>query len=264
MWVKHSQDSMMAPWLRESLNTYCEVCGAELENFYNVDGQCTSRRCSNPNCIAMLANRMDFVRDLVGIEGVGYAKAVQLIKAYHWTRPIQILSILSTKPIVSLGTYLRMQCFEGVDSELDSICQREGYSTLDDVFNHYTGKWAELLKQNEQQLREDLSYVQLKEPPKNKAIVKKPLVIMITGAVSGFSSKESFIEALRQEFGDCFNIVYQKTSRKTGVSVLVADAQQVATKKVADAKAGGIPIMTSVQLITNLVIAQKSILSQQQ
>lgn len=252
-WIEHSKDTRMPDWLKSNLTSNCKVCGSPMLNHYNDDYRCTNRKCSNEVCPGFIAARADFMRKIIGVEGVGYAKCLELVQIYGYTSPLQLLGCWKIIPIVTLDQYLRMHCFEGVDSDWEKIVKELNIYTLDELFEQYNGKWRNLLEQNKELLYSNLKYVTLKQRPEN--YVAKPelkLTIMITGTPSGFSSKENFIDTINHICRGRIVIIHQKTKRQSGVDFLIREKGSTTRGKVEAAIKGGIPIVTSEEFITLL------------
>ena len=255
MWILQDEDTNMPSWLSSNISPKCKYCGSDMMNYYNPDKRCTNRRCSNHVCPAMIAARADFMRNLLNIKGVGFAGCLEKVKARNITNPVELLGAWNLKPKVSLGTFLRIHCFEGVDSEWEKITQTLNVFTLEDLYAKYDGKWKPLLEANKELLFNDLKYVELEQPKndfKGESII---ITIMITGTPNGFSSKESFIQQCNDLLGGKIIIIHQKTKRQSGVDYLIREPGSTTRGKVEAAKKGGIPIVTSEQFFS--ILAKK-------
>lgn len=252
-WVLHSKDTVMEPWLKEHMSTVCSYCGSEMENWYNDDIRCTNRRCSNPNCYGMMAAKGKFMMKILSIDGIGFSRCMDALKGGRMTHHVQLLSILPEKPTVSLKDYLRIHCFEGVDSEWEKICTKLNCYTVDDILKYNLGKWTDILRENKKLLDDNLQYVQLKKRP---LIVQQVpsvyLTIMITGTPIGFNTKEHFISVLNKRMLGRIVLIHQATKRKTGVDYLIREPGSKTAGKVSAAIDGGIPIVTSAEFIAIL------------
>lgn len=264
-WVKQTEDVSMPTWLNEALSSTCKYCGSPMLNHYNDDGRCTNRKCSNPECVGFVAARADYVRNLLGIKGIGFARCLsdaQMVKAKH---PFELFPIWGIKPIVSLGMFLRLHCFEGVDSEWDNVSQKLSLYTLDELYEKYDGKWKSLLEENKDFIYDNLKYVQLVERPKTMSDKGPDIVytIMITGTPIGFDSKEHFINVVNEACGGRIVVIHQKTKRQTGVDCLIREPGSTTRGKVDAAKRGGIPIVTSEEFL-KVILAQLQKLNNEQ
>lgn len=262
LWKLHSEDNYMESWLKDSLPSVCSYCGEEMENFYNDDGRCTFRRCSNKDCFGMKGHRGDFMFKLLGYKGIGPATCISLAEGLKGISHVAMLKTYE-KPTMSLGTYLRIHCFEGVDSAWDSICARNSYYTLDELFNEYSGKYRSILEENKELLYSNLQYVTLKE--REHLTAEKPTLcynIMITGTPNGFSSKQDFIDKLNAAMLGKVIITHQVTKRQSDVDFLIREPGSTTKGKVEAAIKGGIPIVTSSQFINILIEDVKRINSE--
>lgn len=254
-WVEHLEDPYMPTWLKSSLPKKCPYCGSSMMNYYNEDLRCTNRKCSNDTCYGFVAAKADFARKIIGIKGVGFAgclKEATLIKA---TSPFQLFKLWEIKPTITLEQFLRMHCFEGIDSEWERITKTLNVYTLDELYENYGGKWRGLLESNKEMLYSNLEYIALK--PRPVMLVEqgpsKVFNVMITGTPNGYRTKEEFIDTLNVACKGRIVILHQKTKRQSGVDFLIREPGSATRGKVEAAKRGGIPIVTSEQFIDYLV-----------
>lgn len=259
MWVKQVDDTRLPYWLAPHLKSTCRYCGSPMENYYNIDGRCTNRRCSNPDCAGMIAARADNMRQLIGLKGIGFSKCLSDVQLNNIKRPIELLRVWKCKPIVTLGTFLRMQCWEGVDSEWDMITQQNDFYTLDELFEGYDGKYRQLLEDNKEDLYRTVEFVYLKERQRGNVQNAVKMTIMITGTPNGFSTKEEFVEECNKACKGKIITIHQKTKRQTGVDCLIKEPGTTTRGKVEAAMKGGIPIITSLEYIYLLGAIMKKI-----
>lgn len=246
MWILHKNDTNIPLWLKSKLNEVCLYCGSDMENYYNeLDKRCTDRRCSSPVCPAMIASRADFIREILCVKGLGFAKLYDIVRQNNITDPVDIIPYLGQFTI-PLYTYLRLHCFVGIDSEWETICKKADVWTLDDLYARYYGDRRSILDDNRERLYAHESYVKFYIPETEYAGEKHIITLMITGTPYGFESKEHFINCLNQTFGKFGAVfIHQKTKRQSGVNFLIRDNLQVTTGKVETALKAGIPICTS-------------------
>lgn len=249
MWVKQVEDKNLPDWLAPHLKSTCRYCGSPMENYYNIDGRCTNRRCSNSDCPGMIAARADNMRQLVNLKGLGFAKCLSDIQCNNITKPIELLRVWGYKPEVTLGTFLRMQCWEGVDSELEVIAQQNDYYTLDELFEGYQGKHRQLFEDNKEELYRTVEYVTLKRRANEVFKDAVKMTIMITGTPNGFATKEDFVDACNEACQGKIITIHQKTKRQSGVDCLIKEPGTTTRGKVEAAQKGGIPIITSLEYI---------------
>lgn len=257
-WVKHTEDVYLPDYLKEGLNSHCQYCGYEMENYYNDDYRCTNRRCSNPLCSGAMAAKGAFMLKLLGYKGAGFASCLKAIEEHALKSHVRLLRVLTDTPTISLQEYLRIHCFPGVDSEWEKICQTLSLYNLDELFERYDGKHKQLLEDNKELLYSNLDCVKLTERPKGfttQAPVKY-LNIMITGTPNGFDNKDHFINTMNAALHGKIVILHQKTKRMTGVDFLIREPGSTTRGKYDAALRGGIPIVTSkefVQIVLNMV-----------
>lgn len=250
-WVVQAEDDVMPDWLNDSLSKTCKHCGSPMMNYYNDVGRCTNRKCSNESCCGFVAARADFVRKLLNLDGLGFKTCLRDVKSCGARNPFELLDYWHCKPVVSLGMFLRMHCFEGVDNEWDTIATTLGVYTLDELYSSYDGKWKSLLLEHKDEVYGNLKYVQLSGRPENlvKSGPRLVLNIMITGTPIGFASKDDFIRTLNSICRGIIVINHQVTKRQSGVDCLIREPGSVTRGKVDAAIKGNIPILTSEQFI---------------
>lgn len=252
-WILHTEDTYMLPWLKASLSGTCTYCGSPMMNYYNDDMRCTNRRCSNDDCSGMKASKGDFMFKLLGFKGIGFATCLQRANLLKGKSHVCMLAPYN-KPTVSLSDYLRIHCFEGVDSAWEVICTKNAFYTLDELYEHYDGKYKDILVQNKELLYANLEYVNLKERPVQH--VERPIkyfTIMITGTPIGFETKDDFINTLNEAMGGKIVVIHQKTKRQSNVDYLIREPGSTTRGKVEAAIKGGIPIKTSQEFIQILI-----------
>lgn len=261
MWVKQVEDTRLPDWLAPHLKSTCRYCGSPMENYYNVDNRCTNRRCTNTVCPGMIAARADNMRQLINLAGVGFAKCLADVQLKNITSPIELLPVWGVVPEVTLGLFLRMQCWEGVDSEWETITIHGDYYTLDELFEGYHGKHRHLLDENKEELYKTVNYVKLVERTYSQDVGANAIkmTIMITGTPNGFSTKEHFIEECNKACNGKIITIHQKTKKQTGVDCLIREPGTSTKGKVEAAQKGGIPIITSVEYIMLLAEIMKKI-----
>lgn len=250
-WVKQDDDTNLPIWLGDALPRVCKYCGSPMLNYYNDNGRCTNRKCSNNECYGFIAAKADFARKILKVSGVGFEgclKDAMMIKARS---PFELFRLWGIEPNVTLGTFLRMHCFEGIDNEWDTITQTNNIYTLDELYERYDGKWKQLLLDNRDEIYENSKYVVLSKRPVEMSKNGPDLVltIMITGTPIGFGSKDDFVNTLNLICKGRIVIQHQKTKRQSGVDCLIREPGSTTRGKVEAAQKGGIPILTSEQFI---------------
>lgn len=263
VWIKHSEDTLIPTWLKMNLTDSCMHCGSPMLNYYNDDKRCTNRKCSNPKCYGFLAAKADVMRQIVGIEGIGYESCLKDAMMIKATSQFQLLKLWGSKPTVSLVEYLKMHCFEGIDTEWERIVIEGGYYSVEGLLEGYKGKWAGLLNTHKDELFDNLQYVTLKKPVV-KTIDREPqiLTIMITGTPIGYNNKDHFVDCMNAIGEGYIKVIHQKTKRKSNVDCLIREPGSTTRGKVEAAKAGGIPIITSAQFIDIMKTAVERIKSE--
>jgi hypothetical protein len=242
-------------WLKSNLSEKCIYCGSPMLNYYNDDYRCTNRKCSNPNCYGFVAAKADFARKLLGIKGIGFAGCLNDAEVIQATSPFQLFKVWGIKPVVTIDQFLRIHCFEGVDSEWERIVKQLNIYTLDELFERYDGKWKQVLLDNKEQIYANAEYVSFVKKPEKVSSTgpEKTFNIMITGTPNGFATKDDFINTLNVACQGRIVILHQKTKRQSGVDFLIREPGSTTRGKVDAAMRGGIPIVTSQEFIDYLV-----------
>ena len=250
-WIKHTEDTFIASYLKETLSAYCDYCGHEMENYYNDDLRCTNRRCSNPLCEGMMAAKGEFMFKLLGYRGIGFATCRKMISEHGLKHHVRLLKVAGPLPTMPLYEYLRIHCFPGVDSEWEKTCKVLSIYTLDELYEKYDGKFKQLLIDNKELLYSNLDCVELEKRPEGLVsnTPTKYLNVMITGTPNGFNSKEHFINTVNQALQGKIVILHQATKRITGVDYLIREQGSVTRGKLEAAIKGGIPVVTSQQFL---------------
>ena len=244
MWVKQVEDKRLPEWLGSHLFENCSICGSPMENYYNEDdGRCTNRRCSNPTCPGMIAARADNMRQLLGLKGLGYASCLDTVRLHDIKYPIEILKYWGIKPKVTIGKYLRMQCWPGVDSGLETEMQKHAITSLNSLFERYDGKYKDLILSHKDELLRFQDLVTLPEEVTDRP--DRIYTIMITGTPNGFNTKDHFINSVNRMCSGKIVTIHQATKRQSGVDFLIREPGSTTRGKVEAAQRGGIPIVTS-------------------
>jgi len=244
-WIRLSESGIPDRLLSE-LPLKCAYCGSDMYVGFNDFGRCTSLKCADDNCVAMIGARIVFIAELLNIEQLGKATALSYARNNKYKYPIEVLGTLGIKPKVSLGTYLRLNCIPGIDQKWETMAEEKNCYTLEEMLNAYPD-CAEL-KDNISMLYENLKFVELKQ----REFAKEPaavLTIMITGTPIGYPTKEAFVDACNKACCGYIRIIHQKTVRQSGVHCLIREPGSTTRTKVEAAKKAGIPILTSEQFV---------------
>ena len=254
-WVEHDKDAYIPTWLKSNLPSKCPYCGSPMMNYYNEDIRCTNRKCSNEHCVGFVAAKADFARKLLGVKGIGFAACLKDATLIGATSPFQLFRLWNYTPTVTLEQFLRMHCFEGVDSEWGMITKKLNLYTLDELYEKYDGKWKQVLIDNKDEIYENAKYVNFFQRPKDIITTgpEKVFTIMITGTPNGYPTKDAFINTLNAACKGRIVVIHQKTKRQSGVDFLIREPGSTTRGKVDAARRGGIPIVTSEQFIRYLV-----------
>lgn len=255
-WIKHEEDPYIPDWLKGKLSSKCNICGSPMLNYYNDDMRCTNRKCSNDGCYGFVAAKADFARKIINLEGVGYARCLADAKMANAHTPFELIAAWGIKPIVSIEQFLRMHCFEGVDSEWERITKQLNIYTLDELYERYDGKWKQLLIDNKELIYHNAGYVTLKDRPDDivKSGPRRVFNVMITGTPIGYETKEHFINTINEACRGLIVVTHQKTKRQSGVDCLIREPGSTTRGKVEAAIKGNIPILTSEEFVGALTV----------
>ncbi len=260
-WVTQENDTLIPTWLKSNISSKCVYCGNPIENFYNDDYRCTSRRCSNPNCISFAAAKAVFMTDVLEIPGFGFKTCLNMFRSVHHRNHVSLLRVIGYNKEMSLDTYLRIHCFPGVDSAWEQIVKKGNYYTLEELLAEYDGKFSNILQENKELLMDNLQYVKLKEKPVSHNYDGETvyITVMITGTPIGYNSKEHFIDELNRAMCGRIVLIHQKTAKQSDVDYLIREPGSQTKGKLTAAIKGGIPIVTSEEFIekmTEIVLQQ--------
>lgn len=255
-WINHEEDPYIPNWLKGNLQAKCSLCGSPMMNYYNDDMRCTNRKCSNDGCYGFVAAKADFARKIIKLEGIGYARCLADAQMANAHSPFELFAAWGMKPVVTLDQFLRMHCFEGVDSEWERATKLLNAYTLDEFYERYDGKWKQLLIDNKELVYNNAKYVTFVERPKDlvQSGPKHTFNIMITGTPVGYETKDHFINVVNEACKGLIVVTHQKTKRQTGVDCLIREPGSTTRGKVEAAIKGNIPILTSEQFLNALIV----------
>lgn len=256
-WYNLTEDTSVPEWLRNNLPSKCKYCGKPMLTGHNDYGRITGLRCSDMDCPSMIASRIDFILEMLQVKGIGFAKALSAVNEHKFTQAIQCLGVLTKIPTVSLSTYLRCNCIQGIDGEWINLVERSDSYTLDELYAAYPDN--EYLIKYKDMLYDNLKYVKLQERTVEKAKSVVPITIMITGTPIGFATKDSFVASCNNFCKGEFKIIHQKTAKQKGVNFLIKEPGTNTRVKVETAKKAGITILTSEQFMQVLQLLMKEV-----
>lgn len=240
-WVKQKDDEIIPKWLKDNIPESCR-CGGNMMNYYNPRGDITGRKCDNPKCPYMMAEKVASMCDLLGIKGFGSKTALARIKSNNLTTHFQCLPFITqNKPNVSMFTYMRMCLIEGIDTGWKKAIG--DFKNMESFLSEYKGDLREIINDNIDLIRDGLNYVTVQEGwrPKYKAVVSGN--VMLSGSFKNFQDKNDLIKAINliTEGAARFDIVGK---RKTNVYALITEPDEKKHAKYFTAKEEGIPIMS--------------------
>lgn len=253
MWVEHSKDEKMSSWLKSSLNDICS-CGGTMLNYYNMDGRCTGRMCSNESCPDLLAERIVFIANMFDLTGIGPATALNCVKNKNLNYAYQALPyICNGKITTDIAHVVWIALFlKGVANQWKTICAP--YDSLEQFLEEYKGEFSAQVQAGKGKILECATYINVVERKPKKYDCVLNINVMITGSVKDFprTKRELFIAQVNHLFEGLVNIRYYE-ARKTGIHVLIAEDKMSATTKVRYAKEQGAKILNSEEFMDYIV-----------
>lgn len=242
MWKLQSEDSALPKWLTDNLASRCE-CGSEMENYYNDNGEITSRRCSNENCPFRMAQKIVGMCELLDLKGIGEKTAYKMIQQYKLKSHLDAIKYITDKKIsINLYTFLRLLFVKGISTGWASIAEK--YSTIEEMLEKYSGKYAGELRVRKDEI---LRAAGLFEWEAKKEFEYDPIIrgtVMISGNLRGWNNRNSFIAALNYGSKGLIQLGVAESKRKTGIMALIQEADTPNRGKAECALECGIPIMT--------------------
>lgn len=235
-------------WLKPHFIKPCEFCGTTYMIGLSPDGnRITKHYCPNIQCPGTIAQKIVFMADILGVSGIGFATALNIVNVNDLKHHLEILKLWNIQSEISLYTFMRLCCVNGIDTGWKETVAN--VKTLDAVLE------LNIVPEKEKSfIRENSQYVKIKV--EDDIFRYDPVwtgLVMITGDIQGFMNKrEEFITSLNIMFEGYVRISYSNSKRKTGVSYLIKEPNSAVTGKVAVAKQYGIPIVTSKEFMTIL------------
>ena len=235
-------------WLHPHMKYFCD-CGGVFCDDGPIDEKgvmkLTQRWCSNPYCPHHMAEKVDALAKYFGVEGVGPKTAYDDIRMYKMRNHLEVLKMwFREKPSVYLYQAAELSYLYGVDSK---------WKEWLGAYNSYESYLADtryvpdIITDNLEYLKECASYFDIKKSTLNKTVIK----IMLTGSMSGFTSRKNFLDALNEEYKDYFRIEDNKKTVRDTIC-LVKEPTTTDHGKTQIALANRIPIVTSLEFISIL------------
>lgn len=243
------KDSTLIPdWLKENIEEKCPYCGEMYHVGYSPNGlRVTKHYCPNKECPGTLAMKMVFMWNILNVSGIKFGKSMELIKRYNIKKHMHAIPyVLEDKPKLDLTTFMRINCIQGIDSTWDRICYSK--NSLDEVVESPAAR-PYLSTQDIEDIKEASNYVEILYPEKQEYEPVVRMTIMMTGDIMNLPNREYLVVALNQKYKGLLDLRYSKSKRKTGISVLVKEANSPVTGKVNTAIECGIPIMTPQEFV---------------
>lgn len=247
-WIKQSDDTYMPIWLKANLSATCSTCGAEKENFYNARMECTNRRCSNPKCPKVLAQRIADMCEFLKVPGIREGKGLQLVQNYDLQSHFEAIPhIFSEKPKMSLASFMRIAFIPGIDSKWEDVCG--SCTSVDELYEKCGDKYKPIIATYISELRKGETFVEI---TRVRGLKYEPLIwgnVMLSGNIRGFNPREQFVAAVNVASQGLISLkVVGK--RKTDVMCLIQEADEPHRGKYECAIQNGIPIMTPTEFQT--------------
>lgn len=239
------KDADLIPdWLKVHLVEPCPYCGSDYQVDYSPNGQrVTKHYCPNEECPGTVAAKMVFVWEVLKVDGIKFGRSLELVKQKNIKHHLDAIPYLfkDAKPTVDVGTFMRLQCINGIDDSWYSVC--ENTSSIDEVLNKsITRKF--LNESDIKRVYSSMDYFNIVFPKKQAYEPILTLTVMMTGDIMGLDNRELLIQALNERYKGLLDLRYSKSIRRTGISYLIKDDGSTITRKVTTAKECGIPIIT--------------------
>lgn len=241
-WVKHTEDKNIPEWLKSNLKSHC-ICDTEKENYYNDDGNCTSRRCPNKQCPLTLSQKISAMCDVLGVKGVAEGIGMKLVIEKKLTTHFDAIKYIFTeKPIITLYQLLRITFIEGVDTKWEAVCG--SYSSVDELVEGYNGDLRHLILENLDEIKYGESCVEIFKPVKKQF---EPLIrgtVVLSGHFKGFEDRNNFIRGINHFSKGLIDLSISEYKRKTGIICVIQEKDEPIRGKAEAAIEAGIPIKT--------------------
>lgn len=242
-------NSDIPSWVKEHMLLKCNYCGSYIvdNGNENPDHEITARRCANPNCPGHMQYKVAYLAKHFGIDGIGPATALDMIKTYSFKSHLDAIPIWFTKskPVERLGTIADLACIEGygtTKATRDLNC----FQSFTDYFN--SGREIDkVLWSNREHLKSAESHFTIAPP-----LARNKINVMMTGSFNGFSNRKDYLTEINNIFGEAVQVV-DVGKRKTGVQYLIREHNAVDRSKTALARELGIPIVTPQEFIDILI-----------
>ena len=246
-WVLQSEDRWMPDWLKETMKAECEYCGTEKENYYNEEGECTNRRCPNPQCIGTIGRKFGAMTELLQWKGISDKTGMKLAREHNLTTHLQIVPyVTNEKPSIRLCDLFRICFIPGVDTAWEGVCS--GHSSVQSVIDSHNNKYHDLIVEYQDTLYEAESYFNIIQPTAFEYDAVITGNVMLHGHINEYENRDDFIHHINYAYKGLVRLrVVGK--RKTDVMCLVQEDLNDITGKAEVALANGIPIKTSKEFV---------------
>jgi hypothetical protein len=212
-------------------------------NFYNPRGSATGRKCSNPKCPYMMAEKVVSMCDILSIKGIGAKSAFKIIKSHECKTHFETLPyIVNTKPSVTLYTFMRLCLIEGVDTSWENVVA--GYDKVEDFLNNYKGDYRNIVDANIDTILSGTRFVDIVNGWRPEFKPKLTGTVMISGNIRGFNNRNDFIYGINTVTKGIVRLSVAESKRKTGILALIQESDTPNRGKAECALENNIPIMT--------------------
>lgn len=249
-YVKYSEVKF-PDWLHSNILSHCE-CGEELDYYFNDSNECTRVICSNKECPYNNGAKISTMCTILNVKGVGYATGVKYCKEYKLKNHFEFIPVyFQEKPNINLKTLFRLAFIYGYDSKLESIIA--DYKNVEDFFENYNGFDKSIFDEYEELLKYGYTVFNVEIPydVQYDAIITGK--VNITGELSGYSNREDFVLSLNKLFKGKVRITLATSARKTGLIACITEDASTGTRKIKEAREGGIPIMKPEQFLEYII-----------
>ena len=232
-------------WAKEAMMMTCRYCGCYIIDNGNESPNhtITVRRCANPKCPGHMSHKVVYLAKHYGIEGIGPATALNMVKDYRMESHLDAIPIWfkKDKPTEMLGSIADLACIEGY-GETKAMRDLNCYRSFEDYFKR--GKGIEpLVWNNRDLLFKAETYFHVAEP-----LSTTKMYVMMTGSFNGYENRSDFLKEVNDAFGNMIQVIDVK-KRKTGVHYLIREKNAVDRSKTTIAKEYHIPIVTPAEFV---------------
>lgn len=226
---------LIPPEYAEHIKERCE-CAWPIERTLNL----RQAWCSNPNCPYHEKNKAVTMLKYLGVKDIGPAKGEILLKQNGVKNHIDLIPKLYTeKPCVYLWEIALLVAIPGYESKLQDLFK--GFKTMQEFVDSQRFP-ADMLPYKSILLRAE-NYFNIKPE-----LSEKEIVIMMTGSLTGYGSRENFVQEVNNKLGNYISVKLV-SKRASNVHYLVTERKDSTSTKAVLARKNNIPIVTPAEFL---------------